>query len=354
MFLLVRDEDAPTVAAAVRAFADEGGLVAVDLEAQSQNPLAMLSVLTGPRVFVTATDTQVAAFGLESLDIADPDEWGTEISASCEAEVIVLAPAEDGVRVFVFDGGELDEEIEVPIDPSGRTKSPALAELTDEEEGKRALENGIPARDVGELVPALLRAFGVPGPSDDAVVLAFVDPLDEDDGEEELQDTGGAPRFVVDPLPAASLEGKTGGSVDSLNGSLFAVAVERGGPAEGVRLEFSGDALELFTVESVDVALRVKGSHQLEPRTVPVDASRTPIVVDVPDAYMERVDFRPPSIDPTDMFATMQRLMSAGDARKLNTMIVDVRGTAKKKGEGTLTLAIAGTEVEASVPVHVR
>lgn len=354
MFLLVRDEDAPTVAAAVRAFADEEGLVAVNLEAQAQNPLAMLSVLTGPRVFVSATDTQVAAFGLESLDIAEADEWGTEISAACEAEVIVLEPAADGVRVFVYDGGELDEEIEVPLDSSGRTKAPALAELTDDEEGRRALAAGIPAGDVSELVPGILRAFGVSGPADDAIVLAFVDPLDEDDEGEEEDEAGGAPRFIVDPLPAASLEGKAGGSVHSLNGSLFAVMLEGGGPIEGLRLEVTGDALDLFSVDGVDVAVRTKGAHQLEPRNIDVDGSKQPIVVELADAYLERVDFRPPSIDPTDMFATMQRLMSAGDQRKLNTLIVDVRGTAKKKGDGTLTLAIAGTEAEASVPVHVR
>jgi hypothetical protein len=351
MFLLVRDEDAPTVAAAVRAFADEEGLVAVDLEAQAQNPLAMLSVLSGPRVFVTATETQVAAFGLESLDIAEADEWGTEISAACEAEVIVLEPAEDGVRVYVYDGGELDEQIDVEVDPSGKTKAPALAELTDDEDGKRALAAGIPARDTSELVPALLRAFGISGPGDDALVLAFVDPLDEEDEDDE---PGGAPRFVVDPLPAAEMSGREGGSVDSLNGSLFTVMLAGGGPVEGIRLEISGDALDILTVESVDVALRAKGGEQLEPRTIEIRDATDPIVVDLPDAYLERVDFRPPSIDPSDMFATMQRLMSAGDQRKLNTMIVDVRGRAKKKGEGTLTLAIGGTEAEASVPVHVR
>lgn len=349
MFLLVRDEDAPTVAAAVRAFADEEGLVPVDLEAEAQNPLAMLSVLAGPRVFVTAKGTQVAAFGLESLDIADPDEWGTQLSAACEAEVVVLAPQDDGVRVYVYDGGELDEEIEVPLDPSGRTKAPALAELTDDEDGRRALEKGIAASDVSELVPALLQAFGVSGPGDDALVLAFVDPLDD----EEVEDDGNT-RFVVDPLPAAELSGREGGSVDSLNGSLFAVMLHGGGPALGVRLELSGDALELFTIESVDVALRTKGSQQLEPRTVPIASDAVPIVVELPDAYLERVDFRPPAIDPTDMFSTMQRLMSAGDARKLNTLIIDVRGSAKKKGEGTLTLCVSGTDAEASVPVHVR
>jgi hypothetical protein len=130
--------------------------------------------------------------------------------------------------------------------------------------------------------------------------------------------------------------------------------LEGGPPVEGLRLELSGDALSLITVESVDVSLRAKGSEQLEPRTVKVEAEKEPIVVDLPDAYLERVDFRPPAIDPTDMFSTMQRLMSAGDARKLNTVVVDVRATAKKKGEGTLTLSVSGTEAEASVPVHVR
>jgi hypothetical protein len=190
----------------------------------------------------------------------------------------------------------------------------------------------------------------VTGPGDEPLVLAFVDPLDEDDE----QDDDGAPRFVVDPLPAASLEGTAGGSVHSQNGSLFAVMLEGGGPIEGVRLEVGGDALDLFTVDGIDVALRTKDAQQLEPRSIDVGGAKPPIVVELADAYLERVDFRPPPIDPTDMFATMQRLMSAGDARKLNTLIVDVRGTAKKKGEGTLTLAVAGTEAEASVPVRVR
>jgi len=141
MFLLVRDEDAPTVAAAIRAFGDEQGLVTVDLEAQAQNPLAMLSVLTGPRVFVTATETQVAVFGLESLDIAEPEEWGSEISAACESEVVVLEPADDGVRVHVFDGGEHEETIEVPIDPSGRTRAAPPGGGA----GKRARGKGLPA-----------------------------------------------------------------------------------------------------------------------------------------------------------------------------------------------------------------
>src|SRR5687768_9303629 len=123
MFLLVRDEDPPTVAAAVRAYAEEEGLVPIDLEDRARDPLAMLSVITGPRVIISAHEGQVAAFGLDTLDIADAEEWGAAISEACASEVVVFEPAPDGVRVYVFDDGELDETIEVPLHRSGRTRA---------------------------------------------------------------------------------------------------------------------------------------------------------------------------------------------------------------------------------------
>lgn len=359
MFLLVRDEDAPTVASAIRAFAEDEGLVPLDLEAEAQNPLAMLSVLSGPRVLVSADADQVTAYGLETLDIAEPDEWGEAISKACSSEVIVFEPASDGVRVYVFDDGELEETIEVPLDPSGRTRAPALVDLTDDEEGRKALENGIDARAAAELVPGLLRAFGARGPGQDAAMVAFVDPLDEErDDDEDAEPV--APRLIADALPAAEMNGRVGGSVDSLNGSLFVVHLEGGGPVEGVRLELSGDALALFDVSGVDVTFRTREADERELRSLDINPVAEPkIVITLEDVFLERVDIHLPMIDPTDMFSTMQRIMNAGDARQRNTMVIDVRGTAKAVGEGSLELrvsALNGTvdPSEAIVPVHVR
>jgi hypothetical protein len=365
MFLLVRDEDAPTVAGAIRAFAEDEGLVPIDLEDRVQDPLAMLAVLTGPRVLVSATDDQVAAFGLETLDIADADEWGAAISRACSSEVVAFEPAADGVRVYVFDDGEVDETIEVALHRSGRTRAPTLVDLTDDEEGKRALTDGVVASTGPDLASGLLRAFGISGPGQDAMMLGFVDPLDEDDSDEGDDDVDAEPstgRLLVDAVPAAELNGREGGSVTSLNGSLFAVFLEGGTSVEGVRLELFGDGLALFEIETLDLVLRARGAEEREPRQLKLEGGPKdgPIVVTIDDAVFERIDEQLPMVDPTDMFSTMQRLMNAGNARQHNTMIVDVRGIARKVGEGSLELrvsALADDTIlagEASVPVHVR
>src|SRR5262245_59834831 len=100
MFLLVRDEDAPTVAAAITAHADEGWLEPVDVGAPSDDPFAMLAVLGGPRVFVSVSDEQVVVSGLESLDLGVPEEWGTALSTACETEVVAIDAADDRVIVW--------------------------------------------------------------------------------------------------------------------------------------------------------------------------------------------------------------------------------------------------------------
>ncbi|MDB4939455.1 MAG: hypothetical protein JWP87_6427 [Labilithrix sp.] len=358
MFLIVRDEDAPTVAGAITAFADEEGLEPIDLDAQAQNPIAMLQLLAGPRALVSATGEQVAAFGLESLDIADAEEWGTAISTACETEVIAIEPAADGIRVYVFDGGELDEQLEVPLDPSGRTRAAQLAELTDVDEGKRELEKGIAATNVEQLLQGVLRCFGVGGPGNDAMMLAFVDPLargeDDDEGLEQ------APHLDVAPLPAASLSGKVGEAVSSPYENVFAVSLHGADPIEGIRLALSGDGLALVRVEGVEVAVRVRDAQQQEKRAVSVDAPSPngEVTVDLADAFLERIDAPPPTFDMSDMFATMQRLMSAGDAQQLNTLLVDVKAVGVRAGEGSLVLKawVANEAIapgEATVPVRV-
>jgi hypothetical protein len=351
MFLIVRDEDAPTVAAAINAFADEEGLEPIDLDARAQNPLAMLSVLAGPRAVVSTSGEQVVAFGLESLDIADAEEWGTAISAACETEVISIEPAEGGIRVYVFDGGELDEHIDVPLDRSGHTRAPQLAELSDVDEGKRELENGVAATNVEQLLQGVLRCLGVGGPGDDAVMLGFVDPLAAD---AEL-----GPQLVVASLPAATLTGKVGGEVTAQYENLFTVSMQGADPIEGVRLVLSGDGLSLVRIDAVDVTLRTRDANVQETRHVKAEpTAEGTLAVDLGDAFLERIDAPPPALDMSDMFATMQRLMSAGDAQQLNTILVNVTATAARAGEGSLVLTAAAASGalpagEATVPVRV-
>lgn len=332
MVLLVRDEDVPTVAEAIHAFADEEGLEPIDLHGEHQDPLTMLSVLTGPRALLSTTADAVVALGLDSLDVADADEWAAALSAACETEVVAIEPAADGLRVWVFDSGEIEEEIELPLDPSGRTRSPALAALTTDDEGRRALERGIAAASVDGLLQGVLGALGVRGPGADATMLAFLDPLDEDDLDEE-------PRFDVAAMPGAGLAGAAGDALEAPYGPLFGVTLRGADAVEGMRFELSGDALDLVRVDELALTLRVRAVPRLEERSIPAPPSEAGVVaVTIADAFLERADAAIPKIDPADMFATMQRLMSAGEATELGTLLVGVRGTALRAGEGELVL----------------
>jgi hypothetical protein len=177
------------------------------------------------------------------------------------------------------------------------------------------------------------------------MMLAFRDPLDDEDagGDEE-------PGLVVDVLPAAGLSGRVDQPVESAYGNVFAVSLRGADSLEGVRLELSGDALALFRVETVGVALRVRDGHQLETRElVPNEVEGGKLVCTLSNAFLERLDTRPPALDTSDMFATMQRLMSAGDAQQLNTMLVDVKGAGRRSGEGTLVLRASPSSAESAI-----
>lgn len=348
MIVLVRDEDPPTVAAAITARADEEGLEAVDVAAQADDPLAMLAVLAGPRVFVSSSHEQVVVAGLESLDVATPEEWGTALSAACESEVVVVVADDAGVVAWVFDGGELDERVDVRHDASGRTTAERLADFAASEEGRRDLERGLVAPDVEALFDGVLRCLGATSTADDTIALAFRDPLAAS-GEE--------PSLVVEPLPAASLEGRVGEPLASMHESVFGVTLAGVDEALGVRLELDGDALSLAAIDSIDVWLRVRGAHERERRTIA--CAGPPIVVELPDAFLERADAAAPAFDPTDLFGTMQNLMSAGEDRVRNTIGVAPRGTGRRAGEGALVLrayslggALGGGE--AAIPLRVR
>ncbi len=349
MILIVRDEDTPTVAAAINAFADEEGLESVPLEslAQSQNPFDMLGVLAAPRVLVAMSGEQVVVTGLESLDIAEPEEWGASMSSSCDAEVIVVDVADDGLHVGVFDDGEPEETIHVAWKPGGKTDTSALATLADDDEASAALEKGISADAVSDLLAKVLDLLGAASPEKDSVVmLAFHDPLDEEEGADA--DVVEAPALVVEALPAASLEGKVGGPVTSIRGTVFGVTLVGAPETEGVRIAVGGDALSLFAVDSIEVDLRRRGGYEILRRVVKLDeqtktnasaaSGKGVLVIDLADAFLERINEGPPQIDMTDLFSSMQRLMSAGNERIGNTIMVQINGTGLRAGEATLTL----------------
>lgn len=356
MFLLVRDEDVPTVAAAITASAIEANLETVDLgeHPDQADPIAMLAVLTGPRVFVAMNEDHVFVSGLESLDIAEAEEWGSAISAACETEVVAIDVAEDGVRVWVFDGGELDEQLEVPLDPSGRTAAPQLMELTTSAAGRRELERGVIGSRPEELAQGILRCLGAEQNAD-AQMLAFRDPLDDEEVDAD-------PALVVDALTGARLEGHVGGTVISPHGNVFGVTLAGVDRVEGLRLELTGDALDLLTIDSIDVFVRVRGAHELVHRAIkPAPEPRDGrMVIELPDAFLERVEIGPPQLDATDLFASMQRIMSAGDQALLNTLTVRPSGTGRRAGEGELVLTVSPLAApgvasgEASIPVHVK
>lgn len=349
MILIVRDEDTPTVAAAINAFADEEGLESVPLEslAQSQNPFDMLGVLAAPRVLVAMSGEQVVVTGLESLDIAEPEEWGASMSSSCDAEVIVVDVADDGLHVGVFDDGEPEETITVAWTPGAKADTSALATLADDDEASAALEKGISARTVSDLLAKVLDLLGAASPEKDSVVmLAFHDPLDEEEGADA--DVVEAPALVVEALPAASLEGKVGGPVASIRGTVFGVTLVGAPETEGVRIAVGGDALSLFAVDSIEVDLRRRGGYEILRRVVKLDeqtktnasaaSGKGVLVIDLADAFLERINEGPPQIDMTDLFSSMQRLMSAGNERIGNTIMVQINGTGLRVGEATLTL----------------
>lgn len=340
------------VAAAVTGVADEEGLEPIDLAAEAGDPLAMLSILSGPHVTVSGED-HVTVAGLASLDIADADEWGAMISAACECEVIALEAVSGGVRAYTFDGGEPDETIDVPLDRGGRTRAPALAAFAVDDAGRRELEAGVGGSDVGALLAGLLRCLGAEPPSPSAsALLAFHDPLGDEDAAPE-------PALVVEALTAASLEGKVDGEVNSLHGNVFGVTVTGVDAVSGIVLTFEGDALSVFRPTAVDVCVRTGNTRERrELRVTPEGRPDGALVVTLPDAFVEPVEDAAPVIDPSDMFGSMQRLMSAGDEALLNTVSVNLEGVGLAAGEGALTLraSAVGDAVasgEASIPVRV-
>jgi hypothetical protein len=184
VLLILRDEDTETVGSAITAIALQKGLEPVDPESQGQDILSLAASLLGPRVTLVPGEDFVLADGLASLGIGEADDWGKQLSAACGNEVVAIAPSPNGIRVAIFDDGELDEAIDVDVDPSGKTRSEALAELAPSEEAGAELRAGVPALNAVELAEHVLRLFGA-GEEDhggEPVILSFSGPDDDEGG----------------------------------------------------------------------------------------------------------------------------------------------------------------------------
>jgi hypothetical protein len=162
MLLLLRDEDLTTVASVITAIALQNGLETVDPDNEPQDILSLAAMLVGPRVVLVAGDDFVIASALESLDIGDVGDLGQALSSACGNEVVAITPTGDGIRVLVFDDGELDEDVAVNLSPSGKTSSAALAEIAPTEEAAAELTSGLSVLNAIELAERVLALFGAP------------------------------------------------------------------------------------------------------------------------------------------------------------------------------------------------
>ncbi len=183
MLLILRDEDVETVGSAITAIALQHGLEPVDPDAQAQDILSLAATLLGPRVVLTAGEDFVLADGLASLDIGDAETWGAALSAACGNEVVAIAPTANGIRVTAFDDGEEDEAIDVDLDPSGTTRSEALAAIAPSDEAAGELRKGVRALNAIELAAHVLRLFdaGEDRRVGEPTMLSFHDPRDDEE-----------------------------------------------------------------------------------------------------------------------------------------------------------------------------
>ncbi len=178
MLLILRDEDVGTVGSAIAAIALQHGLEPAEGEAEAQDILSLAAALLGPRVVLTQGEDFVIADGLASLDIGDGATWGAALSSACGNEVVAIEPAPNGIRVTTFDDGEEDEAIDVDVDPSGKTRSDALAEIAPSEEAAEELRRGVPATNAVELALEVVRLLdaGDERRTGEPTMLAFHDP----------------------------------------------------------------------------------------------------------------------------------------------------------------------------------
>jgi hypothetical protein len=182
VLLILRDEDIETVGSAITAVALQHGLEPVDPATQGQDILSVAASLLGPRVVLAQGEDFVLVDGLASLGLGDADLWGATLSGACSNEIIAVEPSPNGIRVAVFDDGELDESIAVDVDPSGTTRSEELADIVPSDEAAEELREGIAALNAVELATQVLRLFdaGEEAFAGEPRTLSFHDPNDDD------------------------------------------------------------------------------------------------------------------------------------------------------------------------------
>ena len=181
MLLILRDEDVETVGSAITAIALQHGLEPVRPDQQPQDILSLAASLLGPRVVLAPGEDFVLADGLASLESGDELMWGEALSSACGNEVIAIAPTASGIRVTTFDDGEGDEPINVDVEPSGTTRSEALAAIAPTDEAADELRRGVPALNAIELAAEVLRLLdaGEDRRVAEPIVLSFHDPREE-------------------------------------------------------------------------------------------------------------------------------------------------------------------------------
>ncbi|AKV02868.1 hypothetical protein AKJ09_09531 [Labilithrix luteola] len=336
MILLVRGKSVEEVSGAVAEYAeDDGGLEPFGID--PGNPLALVDGLAGPNVVVSQVGDWVSIANAASLDIADADEWGAALSASCDATVVALDLDEEGVEAFVFDGGDESVTLKFPL---GRpSPAPELAALAAGASGKSAFERGILASTHEELLAAVASALGADAPASAGTMLGFADPLDEEGADEEM------PRaLVIDAaVPSAVRMARVGKRLETM-GPLFAVSVSSGAPVLGVNLEIGGDALDLLTIDAIDVEMRLEGILDRSSVTPPVERVGDVFVAQLPLAYIEPPASAGLGLDASDMFGAMQQMMNAGADQIRNTISVSIEARGAKVGQGTLELRALSTD----------
>lgn len=183
MLLILRDEDVEAVGSAITAIALQNGLEPFDPDAQPQDILTLAATMLNPRVVLAAGEDFVLADGLASLDIGDAETWAAALSSACGNEVVAIAPTASGIRVTTFDDGEEDDTIDVDVDPSGTTRSEALAAIAPSDEAADELRQGVPAVNAVELAAQVLRLFdaGEDRLAAEPTVLSFNDPRQDDE-----------------------------------------------------------------------------------------------------------------------------------------------------------------------------
>lgn len=344
MFVIVRDEDVPTVTEAVGAIADDAGLERIDPD----DVLGMLAGMTGggAQVRISQTEAGVVLEGLDTLDLAEGDEWAASLGKACSAEVIAIEGAEVGLLVHVY-----DEEAEPPITvvrKGTRWDTAGIAHLADEEHGEEALARGITANDLDELAERILHFLGAAPSAEEAVTLSFNDPL----GDEEEEEPG-----LAIALVANELRGRVNAPVVAV-GPLARVQLAGVPEVEGLRVVLRGEALALASIEAIEAHVRTRGASDIVIRTVaPSHADDEAVVFLLPDAYLASASPGLPALDGGDLFSSMQALMSATSESMLNTLVLSPLARGKAVGSASLELVVAAIhqplEATIAIPVHV-